>query len=104
NIGYMKGMSTSMRLGLEFLISIDIPPGSPSPDSALIMLGDQPLIPSQVIDMLIQARHTTGKRIIAPLYDGKRGSPVLFEASLFPELLAVIGDEGGRSILERHRE
>src|SRR5437868_5032348 len=41
NSGYMKGMSTSMRLGLEFLTSIDISPGSSSPDSALIMLGDQ---------------------------------------------------------------
>jgi len=104
NTGYMKGMSTSMRLGLEFLITIDIPPGSSSPDSALIMLGDQPLITPQIIDNLIKARYTTGKRIIAPLYDGKRGSPVLFDASFFPELLEVTGDEGGRSILERHRE
>lgn len=104
NTGYTKGMSTSMRLGLEFLTSIDISPGSSSPDSALIMLGDQPLITSQIINKLIQARHTTGKRIIAPLYDDKRGSPVLFDASLFPELLEVTGDEGGRSVLERHRQ
>ncbi len=104
NNGYKKGMSTSMRLGLEFLTSTDSPPGSSSPDSALIMLGDQPLITPQIIDTLIQARHTTGKRIITPLYNGKRGNPVLFDASLFPELLEITGDEGGRSILERHRQ
>src|SRR5690242_12623269 len=104
NNGYRKGMSTSMRLGLEFLASTDLPLGFSTPDSALIMLGDQPLITPQIIDTLIETRHTTGKRIIAPLYDGKRGSPVLFDASLFPELLEVTGDEGGRRILEHHRE
>ncbi len=104
NPGYMKGMSASMRTGIKFLMSINIPQGSPSLDNALIMLGDQPLITPQIIDNLIKARHATGKRIIAPLYDGKRGSPVLFDASLFIELLEVTGDEGGRSILERHRQ
>ena len=104
NSDYMKGMSTSMRVGIQFLMSLDHLQESYLPDSALIMLGDQPLITPQIIDTIIQARHTTGKRIIAPLYEGKRGSPVLFDVSLFPELLEVTGDEGGRSILERHRE
>src|SRR5947209_13870952 len=35
-------------------------------DSALIMLGDQPLITPQIIDTLIKTRRTTGKRIVAP--------------------------------------
>ena len=104
NPGYTKGMSSSMRVGLEFLMSMDVPKESSAPGSALIMLGDQPLITPQIIDSLINAWRTTEKGIIAPLYDGKRGSPVLFDASLFVELLEVTGDEGGRSILERHRE
>jgi len=28
----------------------------------------------------------------------------LFAASLFPELLEVTGDEGGRRVVERHRQ
>jgi len=47
-------------------------------------------------------RRQTGKRIVAPLYDGRRGNPVLFDASLFPELLGVTGGGGGRSLLKRH--
>ncbi len=73
-------------------------------DSALIILGDQPMITSRVIDTLIIAYRAKGKRLVAPLYDGKRGSPVLFDMSLFPELLQVTGDEGGRTVLESHRE
>src|SRR5260370_17652597 len=62
------------------------------------------MITSCIIDNLITIYNATGKRIVAPLYAGKRGSPVLFDASLFPELLEVTGDEGGRTVLERHRQ
>ena len=60
--------------------------------------------PPQIIDTLITCKQTTDKRIIAPLYNGKRGNPVVFDASLFPELLQVSGDEGARSVIERHRQ
>lgn len=106
NTAYLQGMSTSMHLGIQILIAhgykkVDV---AYTVDSALIMLGDQPMITSQVIDTLITTFRATGKRIVAPLYEGKRGSPVLFDASLFPELLQVSGDEGGRTVLERHRQ
>ncbi len=106
NPAYLQGMSTSLRLGVQALISNDYKKSAFAyqVDSALIMLGDQPMISSQVIDTLIDAYRATGKHIVAPLYSGKRGSPVLFDVSLFPELMEVTGDEGGRTVLERHRQ
>ena len=106
NADYLQGMSTSMRMGVQVIISSGYKKQTFSYhiDSALIMLGDQPMITSQAIDTLLRAYRTTGKRIIAPLYAGKRGSPVLFDMSLFPELMEVTGDEGGRTVLERHRQ
>jgi molybdenum cofactor cytidylyltransferase len=106
NANYLQGMSTSLRMGVQILLSDNYRTASTSyqVDSALIMLGDQPLITSRVIDMLITAYRTTGRSIVAPLYKGKRGSPVLFDESLFPELIEVTGDEGGRTVLERHRQ
>ena len=62
------------------------------------------MITPQVVNSLITTYRTTGKRIIAPLYDGKRGSPVLFDKSFFPELLQITGDEGGRKVVEGHRQ
>jgi len=104
NDKYLRGMSTSLHLGVELLISKgykkDVSPSEV--DSALIVLGDQPMITSKIIDTLIAIYRATGKHIVAPLYDGKRGNPVLFDVSLFPELLEVTGDEGGRTVLERH--
>ncbi len=104
NPDYLQGMSTSMRLGIQTLQANDYTKYQHQEvDSALVLLGDQPLITGQHIDALITTYRKTGKSIIAPTYAGKRGNPILFDASLFPELLEITGDEGGRSVLERHR-
>jgi len=104
NAHYLQGMSTSLRMGVQMLQSNGYRNISASyqVDSALIMLGDQPLITPRVIDTLITAYRTAGTPIVAPLYKGKRGSPVLFDESLFHELIEVTGDEGGRTVLEHH--
>jgi molybdenum cofactor cytidylyltransferase len=106
NPHYLQGMSTSLRAGLQTLIQSENTHGQAfhSLDGVIILLGDQPLLTSQSIDALITCKQTTGKRIVAPLYNGKRGNPVLFDASLFPELLEISGDEGARSVIERHKQ
>jgi molybdenum cofactor cytidylyltransferase len=106
NPDYLQGMSTSMRIALEVLMSNNYQKQNTEQevDSALILLGDQPLITPKIIDALIDTWYKTGKRIVAPLYAGKRGNPTLFAASLFAELQQVSGDEGGRSVLVRHKE
>jgi len=104
NSNYQQGMSTSLHMGLHALTnikdnnrqSVDLP------TSTVILLGDQPLMTAAIIDRLIATRATSGQSIILPLYHGKRGNPVLFAANLFPELMAVTGDEGGRSVIMRH--
>ena len=106
NIHYQQGMSSSLRTGIQTLLANDYrnKQNSHQIDSALIVLGDQPLITPKIIDALITTYRSTGKAIVAPLYKGKRGSPVLFDKSLFTELIEVTGDEGGRTVLERHRD
>lgn len=105
NPDYLQGMSTSMWVGLQTLIAKTTgKSGETSVTGAIILLGDQPLLTPSIIDALIATQQETGKCIVAPLYEGKRGNPTLFEASLFPELLQVSGDEGGRSVLARHKE
>ncbi len=99
NPDYQQGMSTSLRKGIDTLMS-----SYPAVNGALIVLGDQPLMTSHILDSMIETKQTTGKRIIAARYSGKRGNPTLFDASLFPELMEMTGDEGGRKVLERHSQ
>src|SRR2546428_3128876 len=53
NAAYLQGMSTSMHLGLQKLISSGYKKSPPSfqVDSTLILLGDQPMITPQVINI-----------------------------------------------------
>ena len=103
NTDYLQGMSTSLRAGIQALINRENKAAAHSLAGVLIVLGDQPLMTARILDTLIASKHATGKRILIPFYNGERGNPVLFDASLFPELLEITGDGGARSVIERHR-
>lgn len=103
NPAYAQGMSTSLRCGVQALLARAARLHEPPPASALILLGDQPFISAGLINRLITAWRSSGSQIVAPSYGGRRGNPVLFASALFPELLNVEGDEGGRRVIERHR-
>ena len=103
NPDYKQGMSTSLHAGLRATNKLESGILEQI-DGAIILLGDQPLITTKIINMLIATREKTAKKIVAPLYSGKRGNPVIFGSELFPELMTVTGDEGGRSVIEQHRQ
>jgi molybdenum cofactor cytidylyltransferase len=105
NTDYLQGMSTSLRAGIQALMDRESTarPTVHSLAGVLIVLGDQPLMTARVLDTLIASKRATRKRILIPFYNGERGNPVLFDASLFPELLEITGDGGARSVIERHR-
>lgn len=72
--------------------------------AALIVLGDQPRLPDGVVPALLQAFTHGGKSIVAPLYRGTQGTPVLFAAEVFGELLALGGDAGARGVVHARPE
>ncbi|HEU4563500.1 MAG TPA: nucleotidyltransferase family protein [Gemmatimonadaceae bacterium] len=90
---YRLGMSSSLHAGVRAL--------APGTAAALIALGDQPTVTPAIIDALITEWRHTERPIVAPVYAGTRGNPVLFAAPLFPELLAVHGDVGARDVIAR---
>ena len=69
--------------------------------AVLIALGDQPGVPAEVIPALLEALKRPGTCIAAPRYADGLGNPVLFAASVFPELLALAGDRGARAVVLR---
>lgn len=91
-----KGMSTSIRRGIEAL--------RPKNDGILIALGDQPFLKTRTINVLIHAFNRGEGQIIRPSFWGRMGHPVLFDRKYKRELLNLKGDLGGRSVIERHPE
>lgn len=84
-----RGMSLSLRLGFDALAD--------QVDAAVILLGDQPGLPSESIDALLAAR---GNRpIVASVADGVLAPPILIERSHFDLVDRLSGDIGLRQIL-----
>ncbi|MDR1572773.1 MAG: NTP transferase domain-containing protein [Clostridiales Family XIII bacterium] len=93
NPDFSEGQSTSVRTGLS---AVD-----PRSCGALMLQGDQPFVETGLIDALIRAFEAGRALVALPEYPGGgTGTPVLFSRRLFPELLAVTGDKGGREIVK----
>lgn len=96
NPDYAQGMASSLRAGITALPE--------EVAGALVVLGDQPLITAELLNRLIAAARENPQGIVAAAYHGRRGHPVYFPRCYFPEMQMIRGDEGGRSVLARHRE
>jgi molybdenum cofactor cytidylyltransferase len=70
--------------------------------AALVALGDQPSITSDVVAQLVQAFQTTGRGIVVPTHDGRRGHPLLFAMHYRDEILTRYDDRGLRGLLQAH--
>ncbi|HMH49077.1 MAG TPA: nucleotidyltransferase family protein [Candidatus Acidoferrum sp.] len=68
-------------------------------EAVIIALGDQPRVPPDVVPALLATWRRTGQAIVAPVYRGVHGTPVLFAADVFPELAALTGDAGARGVV-----
>jgi CTP:molybdopterin cytidylyltransferase MocA len=91
-----RGMLTSLQAGLREL------PGDAA--AFLIFPVDFPLSPGREIRRLCAAfaRRGAGQRIFVPSFARRRGHPVLLEADLAPELLALGDGETARVVLAAH--
>jgi molybdenum cofactor cytidylyltransferase len=87
-------MISSVQTGLREL--------SPHLGAALILLGDQPDLESTVIRQVLAAYAETLSPIVAPVYRGQRGHPVLFDRSLWTEILALPDKAAPRDALLAH--
>jgi molybdenum cofactor cytidylyltransferase len=90
------GQGTSIATGVGAL--------KPWTRAVLVVLGDQPRMPASVVPALIAAHARSGKAIVAPMYRGTRGTPVLFSSAVFPELAALRGDAGARAVVDAQPE
>ncbi|HEY3150209.1 MAG TPA: nucleotidyltransferase family protein [Candidatus Binatia bacterium] len=90
-----RGQSTSVISGLWAT--------NPKSEGVMFLVGDQPLIRKKLINSLIEKFRTGSAWIVAPSFNREPRNPVLFRRNLFPELLQLSGDRGGRVLIEKHR-
>ncbi len=97
NPDWESGMGSSVRVGIEGLVSIDA-----NVTSVVLLLCDQPHVTADVISSLLAAHQTTSRPVIASAYGGSFGVPALFSRTLFTELTQLAGSSGAKEIIKRH--
>ena len=97
NPDFRKGMSTSIKKALLKINTQEV-------EGFFLILGDQPLITSKIINKLIKSFSPGKREIVVPYFKDKRGNPVLFDICWKDELMAVTGDVGGRVLIKAHPE
>jgi molybdenum cofactor cytidylyltransferase len=94
NPDYESGMLSSVRCGLRALPQ--------QCEAILVALGDQPSITSALVELMVQSFDTAEKQILVPLYNGRRGHPILFSRLYREEILTHFDDVGLRGLLRAH--
>jgi molybdenum cofactor cytidylyltransferase len=96
NSQWEKGQLSSIQAAVRKL-----PAGA---EGMLLLLIDHPLISSVLVGELIAQFHKSKKPIVLPVYEGRRGHPVIFSASLYPELLRAPAETGARAVVWAHAD
>ncbi len=96
NPDYQHGQSTSLLAGLS-KIRDEFP-------SIMFLLGDQPMLDSETIDRLLEHFWSSDKDIGVPVFEGRRGNPVIFSQKFYDHISEITGDIGARDIIRNHTE
>lgn len=94
NPDFTKGLSSSISAGLAHI--------DPQISGVMFLMGDQPLLTTEVINKLIREFKKSPAPIVVPLYGKVPGNPAIFRTLLIPKLKKVTGDTGGRELIKKY--
>lgn len=97
NPDFMRGQLSSIVTGLDALPQGEI-------DAVFVHPVDHPWVAGVTIRGLLTCFRDGGAPVIVPKHSGRRGHPVLFAASLFPELRAAPPAVGARQVVWTHAD
>jgi molybdenum cofactor cytidylyltransferase len=85
-----EGLGASLRAGVASLPA--------DAGGAFVFLGDMPRVPAEV-GMRLAALLDEDHDLAAPVFEGRRGHPVLFGRAVLPALLDLVGDVGAQAVV-----
>lgn len=87
-----EGIASSIRAGIA---------NNGDRPAVMIALADEPRVDRPLVTRVMQRWHDTKAPIVVPRYNGEPGHPVLFDRSMFSDLLVLDGDRGAKGLIER---
>ena len=98
NPEWEEGIASSIRVGLDTLTRLS------KCEQALIVIGDQPAVPVEVVDELLASHARSDRPVSVPKYRYTSGNPVLVDRLLWPRLMSLEGDQGAGRLWQAHPE
>jgi molybdenum cofactor cytidylyltransferase len=95
NEDWEAGQLSSIQAALRSL-----PEGT---EGMLLCLIDHPLVTENLVAELIEKFRASHAPIVLPVYEGRRGHPVIFSATVYDDLLNAPTDKGARAVVWAHR-
>jgi molybdenum cofactor cytidylyltransferase len=95
NQNWEEGQLSSIHAALKTL-----PSGT---EGMLLWPVDHPLVSAVLVASLLDAFLTTRAPVVVPLFEGRRGHPVIFSAKVYDELLHAPMDKGARAVVWAHK-
>ena len=96
NYNYKEGQLSSLISGLEFFQEKDV-------EGVIVCLVDHPLLSENLVKSMVDAFKMSGKKIVVPVYRGKRGHPVIFSRSIFEQIRNASPEVGAREVLWKNK-
>lgn len=97
NEDFKKGQSSSVEAGVKSVMSYA--------DAVMVLPGDVALITSKAINAIIEEYERSKSPIVVASHQGRSGHPILFDRSLFDELMKINEETMGlKAVVNRHRD
>jgi molybdenum cofactor cytidylyltransferase len=93
---YEQGINSSLKSGIMAAQGFKA-------RAAMVMLADMPFVTPEMIAAMIARYRTTEAPLVISDYDGVNAPPMVYDRSLFTELLMMTGEGCGRQVVKRHR-
>jgi molybdenum cofactor cytidylyltransferase len=95
NRDWQQGQLSSICAGIRSLDGIET-------DGIVLCPVDHPLVSARLVGELVAQFYLNNKSIVLPTFNSRRGHPVIFSRTLYPELLDAPTDKGARAVVWAH--
>jgi len=97
NQEYRLGQTSSLQAGLR---AVD----QDQTDAIVLCLVDHPAVSAEVVRKLVAAYQQSSALVVVPIYQGRRGHPVVISRALFKELLSLDPQQGANTVIHKYRD
>jgi molybdenum cofactor cytidylyltransferase len=93
---YEEGINSSLKAGILAARGLQA-------RAALVMLADMPFVTAEMIAAMLARYRESRAPLVISDYSGVNAPPMVYDQSLFPELLTMEGEGCGRQVVKRHK-